>query len=263
MFKTQQKLKIDTNIFAPSGTSYHLPHRGRKCAFTLAEVLITLGVIGVVAAMTLPTVIKKYQQKVTVERLKSAYSTLYQAIKMSEIDNGPTTDWEFPSQDANLEIQKDFMEKHFTPYLKNIKICQTYQQCLGKNAYHLDGTQVGSRIMSRYVINLPNGVAVAFWARGEYKIIDIAIDINGSKGPNIVGKDIFYLLIDNKGDSNYFFGKNQPVGSFHFYGQGKSNNDLKTKDYACSKTLGTNLRGTYCGALIMQSGWKIPDGYPW
>ena len=39
--------------------------------FTLAEVLITLGIIGVVAALTLPSVIQKYQKKVTVERLKN------------------------------------------------------------------------------------------------------------------------------------------------------------------------------------------------
>ena len=50
-----------------------------KTAFTLAEVLITPGVIGVVSAMTLPTVIKNYQKKASI-RVKSAYSQLLQAI---------------------------------------------------------------------------------------------------------------------------------------------------------------------------------------
>lgn len=45
-----------------------------KKAFTLAEVLITLGIIGVVASMTMPSLISKYQERVFVERLKQTYS---------------------------------------------------------------------------------------------------------------------------------------------------------------------------------------------
>ena len=52
----------------------------KHCAFTLAEVLITLGIIGVVAAMTLPTVINQYEKKITVVKLKKAYNTLAQNI---------------------------------------------------------------------------------------------------------------------------------------------------------------------------------------
>ncbi|PWL80398.1 hypothetical protein DBY21_01910 [Candidatus Gastranaerophilales bacterium] len=55
--------------------------------FTLAEVLITLGIIGIVAAMTLPSVIGKYQKKVTVERLKKVYTSLSQALIYSVKDN--------------------------------------------------------------------------------------------------------------------------------------------------------------------------------
>lgn len=63
--------------------------------FTLAEVLITLGIIGVVAALTLPSVIQKYQKKVTVERLKKSYSTLAQAVQMSVKDNDEVETWDF------------------------------------------------------------------------------------------------------------------------------------------------------------------------
>ena len=58
----------------------------RKRAFTLAEVLITLGIIGVVAALTIPTLISNYQKKVTVAKLKYAYSVLIGAFKMAEVD---------------------------------------------------------------------------------------------------------------------------------------------------------------------------------
>ena len=65
-----------------------------KKGFTLAEVLITLGVIGIVAAMTIPTMINNYQKKVTVTKLKLAYSQLYNAIKLSEVDNGNFNGWD-------------------------------------------------------------------------------------------------------------------------------------------------------------------------
>ena len=47
----------------------------RKVAFTLAEVLITLGIIGVVAAMTMPSLIQNYQEKATVTKLPSTSMT--------------------------------------------------------------------------------------------------------------------------------------------------------------------------------------------
>lgn len=66
----------------------------KKSAFTLAEVLITLGIIGVVAAMTIPTLLAKYQEKQTVTKLKQTYSILSQAIRSVQEDVGTPDDWE-------------------------------------------------------------------------------------------------------------------------------------------------------------------------
>ena len=61
-----------------------------KKGFTMAEVLITLGIIAIVAAMTLPSLVQNYQEKVTVNRLKKVYSTLSQLyLLVSEIDGPP------------------------------------------------------------------------------------------------------------------------------------------------------------------------------
>lgn len=60
----------------------------RKIAFTLAEVLITLGIIGVVAAMTLPSLITNYQEKQRVSQLKKVYSALSQAFVSALQENG-------------------------------------------------------------------------------------------------------------------------------------------------------------------------------
>ena len=60
----------------------------KEIAFTLAEVLITLGIIGIVAAMTIPTLITNNQKKQTVVKLQRAISVLNQAYKLSYDDVG-------------------------------------------------------------------------------------------------------------------------------------------------------------------------------
>lgn len=75
-------------------------------AFTLAEVLITLGIIGVVAAMTLPTVINNYKKQVAVNKLKKFYSVMTQAIQTEEARNDSLEYWM-----PDCEGQSDCFEK--------------------------------------------------------------------------------------------------------------------------------------------------------
>lgn len=82
-----------------------------KPGFTLAEVLITLGIIGVVAALTMPVLVGNYQKKQTVTKLKRAFSVLSQAVLMSELDNGSTEFWNY-----NLEA-KEFYDIYLKKYL--------------------------------------------------------------------------------------------------------------------------------------------------
>lgn len=64
-----------------------------KKAFTLAEILITLGIIGVVAAMTMPVLIENYKKKQTVTQLKKIYSALQQSIQLSQNNYGDICNW--------------------------------------------------------------------------------------------------------------------------------------------------------------------------
>ena len=67
-----------------------LHHHKLKNGFTLAEVLITLGIIGVVAALTIPTLIGNYQKKEVAVRLQKMYNTIQNAISLAEEENGPS-----------------------------------------------------------------------------------------------------------------------------------------------------------------------------
>lgn len=75
----------------------------------MAEVLITLGVIGIVAAMTLPTVITKYRKQVTVTSLKKFYTVMAQAIEQSSLDNGSPEYWSIAPV-KNGEIYTDYAD---------------------------------------------------------------------------------------------------------------------------------------------------------
>ena len=97
-----------------------------KKAFTLSEVLITLGVIGVVSALTISILIQNYQKHVTVNRLKETYSILYNAVRMSETENGLLESWDIPSSSYTSAVYsngKVFFEQYIKPYIKIVKVC--------------------------------------------------------------------------------------------------------------------------------------------
>lgn len=68
-----------------------------RSAFSLAEVLITLGIIGIVASMTMPVLIERHQKKVIATSLKKFYTLINQAVQQSIIDNGDTIYWTYPA----------------------------------------------------------------------------------------------------------------------------------------------------------------------
>ena len=86
----------------------------RRAAFTLAEVLITLGIIGVVAALTLPSLIADYREKELVTRDKRSYSVIMNAINAFNADNESIGDNStlMDSSKTNEEIITNF-SKYF------------------------------------------------------------------------------------------------------------------------------------------------------
>lgn len=232
-----------------------LPNRQRRTAFTLAEVLITLGIIGVVAALTLPAIILDYQKKQTVTQLKQTYSLISQAIKLSEIDNGPMEYW-------SLTDSKYFSEQYIKPYFKIVK---TFDSLLPAN-YHIycnsskrgicDSYGAANNALSSKFI-LENGVLLIIAATNGngYMGMTIIVDLNGLKAPNRYGRDVFMFTVDyEKGFVPYGMGLVAGVG----YQDVKRDDLLKGyNSRACIKD------GLFCAAVILMDGWDIKDDYPW
>ena len=218
----------------------------KKIAFTLAETLITLGIIGIVAAMTIPTLISNHQKKVTVTKIEKAISYLNQAYKLSYDDVGE------PTLEESFEMNsKDYFNKYWAPYLKILQYCNTYSACNYKSntPYKtINNNDIGTMIIH------PNGATFLTFDGYMFNIRSnygnqlsrlIILDINGSQGPNKFGKDVFFLSrVEEDG------------GGIRCYCYEKTDTDI-------SKECSNKGKGYCCAEKIRRAGWKIENSYPW
>jgi prepilin-type N-terminal cleavage/methylation domain-containing protein len=226
-----------------------------KKAFTLAEVLITLGIIGVVMALVMPNLITKYDKYVTVQKLKKNYATMHSAIKASINDNGELDYWDY-----SLPTE-DFAKKYILPYFKGAKqITSGYSISTMTNTIWITGGQ-----RTYYLLADGTIMSVTNTTASNYNATTISIDLNGYKKPNRLGKDIFVYAITQS-----------PNKVFDFSGSRLSyNSEITQSREILTRTSATAYlsscvnsgRGYYygevCGALIKYDGWKISDDYPW
>lgn len=90
-------------------------------AFTLAEVLITLGIIGIVAALTMPNLVANYKNKVFINQAKNSFSTLSNALIMTKVNNGLDSYEDLFQKDRTSDEILDIISKE----LKVIKTCKS------------------------------------------------------------------------------------------------------------------------------------------
>ena len=229
-----------------------IKHHNNKKAFTLAEVLITLGIIGIVAAMTIPTIVIQYPKKQTAALLKKSYTILTQAIKLSEIDNGNKAYWNYSLGG------KDF----FNSYLQNfITINQASIKEAKLNYYLLNGNKCDETYCtnSSYIVAMNDGTNIIvsnYQSFNNGKVV--SIDINGFKKPNKIGKDYFIFAIHPE-SGIIPFGHKDFGWDYQRFGDYDRNNLTGNRSYACNKKQG----GQWCVALIMLDGWELKKDYPW
>lgn len=223
-------------------------------AFTMAEVLITLGIIGIITAMTLPGVMTDYRKKATAKQLQQAYNFLQQTVQFAQNDYGYMKNWEcfIP----NRCTEEEFAQKYIVPYFKNPNI-KTYGSLISAGYKKYPTDLNGQQTMTgwRYFIKSPQGY---YYLVSHYTLGDnsrttflITIDINGEKGPNIVGRDLFFTT----------YGYN--ISAQNHYKLQMYNYSNKTRNELLLNGCNKNNTGQYCGAVIEMDGWEIKDDYPW
>ena len=167
-------------------------------AFTLSEVLITLGIIGIIVALTLPNIIADYRDKADVMKVKQAYSLISQALNSAIAKNGDITSWNNISNVRNyLATEMQVIEKYGDT--ANLYKYEDFKS--------LNGNQIYNSLLHRPGYRTKNGMVFMFGTFFNYiencantsengYCAIISIDINGTKGPNRYGFDVFELSVN-------------------------------------------------------------------
>lgn len=225
----------------------------RKSAFTLAEVLITLGIIGIVAALTIPTLIQNHNKKVVENRLKKVYSTMNQAITQSENFNGPKEHWDFEDP--------EFLDKYILPYLIKVD-----KNTISQN--DIDYASINFADGSLLITKSGNTPA-AGGKHKDYFFYPSAkhYNLEDFTSRNCVGKTCFAFRFSPAGiNSRDILHKDKGFIPYLYYLDEEHYTEeyfLSEGYYSCNKENATQAKPPfYCTALIQYHGWKIPDNYP-
>ena len=225
-------------------------------AFTLAEVLITLGIIGVVAAITIPGLMTKLKNHQIEAVLKEDYSILNQMM-ISAYDNGAL------GVDAS-KINKiagitEWFEENFLPYIKVSSVCYDETGCWTQKKYlsgsSTDSSQGCGQNTISFILN--NGSAVCIDDHAQSIFLSrfgietdsatgycLRIDVNGDKNPNVVGKDVYMACFKEE------------VGMLVPAGADMTMEQIKTN---CSVKSTSSTSGAWCFSLVKNRGWKVVD----
>jgi len=247
----------------------------KRLAFTLAEVLITLGIIGVVAALTIPTLMANYQKVQYVTGLKKAYAEITEALKLMANDHGCPDNLKCT---GIFDGDNDMLGNEFKKYIKVAKDCgtKTYNpndentKCTSATVDDFydgsDGRSDANTVYEGYYNFITaDGFSVTlanYDGNCESNDVDSApdlnlskvcglvyIDVNGLKGPNNEGRDIFSFLITNgKGPALY------PNGSSEMKNTGRGWVNASGTPISCIEE---NPEGWNCTARIMEQGWQM------
>ena len=205
----------------------------KRQAFTLAEVLITLGIIGVVVALTLPALINNYEKSVVETRMQKFYTNINAALKLSIVENGDMVDWTFP-QDY---YDADGSEQFFNTYLKNnLQYLKTVPRVT--TSWPTNGIEVDLNDGSAFVLS---DTWITYYPNANKKLRS--------------GVDSFIFIINKNGNSVVPHGYDLKLNE-------STIKLVEDVSYSCNGKSRKAFNRS-CAAYIMQNGWKIPEYYPW
>ena len=229
----------------------------------MAEVLITLGIIGVVAALTLPSLVHNYRKSVVENKLKASYSIISNAVKMAEVENGMGFDFTISDEYKDENDVNNFSAKQseaiFNTYFKSyFKVVKEYSKKDNSkfDYYGQKGGKINDVAQTGKCFELTNGTAMCFVARGG-AVGHFFVYLNPEKEKKVAGSDVFAFRLDKSRGAYWSYGlTNVSIGlSRPQLLDGCSN------EYDHALTPDWN-RPDICTYLIQLNGWKIPNDYP-
>ena len=221
--------------------------RGNKTAFTLAEVLITLGIIGVVAAMTIPNLMAKINNIKLKSQFKEAYSILSQTVKSYNTDE----ERYYNVFLANTTVSRNFY-KSFLKYFNSATDCGYFAS--KKSSFCLEGTtdknyknySKNTNFISTLQLDdgqfyLQNGMLIMF--DHNYSNPFVSVDINGKGNkPNAWGHDVFTFELKTS----------EKEGGYELVPMGAPNTTFKDKNRYCSLSSTDAANGIACSYYALK-----------
>lgn len=217
-----------------------------KKAFTLAETLITLTIIGIIAALTLPTVVSNYRKKLYVAALQNTYNQFSNGAEQALIDSRMRS---FADTDLTTT---DGVGAFFKKYFRVVKDCGVAEDnasdCFAASYRAFDKTAYTPALKGKYCVTFNTGVSACMGTIGpdsEYEdgspshgYANVIVDINGKDKPNINGRDLF---------------------GFEFYTDAKISEgyDGQTHMHYCAANVDDKGYAAGCLSKIMNDGWKM------
>ncbi len=182
---------------------FSMTYLTKTLAFTLAETLVVMGIIGVVAALTIPNLNQSTGDREKVAKVKKVYANLEDAFGRATAVYGPIEEW-FQNDGDNKARIKRFAER-MTEFMKVSKNCEFGEGCFSnQDLLYSDGTvNIGNYLddlisESSYMVTLADGTSLAFQKVYNDGAGIIRIDIDGpNKGKNQQGNDIFEVVIED------------------------------------------------------------------
>ncbi len=238
----------------------------KKHSFTLAEVLITIVVIGIIAAITVPVVMANHKRTETASKLKKFYSTMSNAIALQEIQSGlKTYEWQYPPS-RTYDENKEYIEKYILNNINYVNYEPVNQKYISELEDTPNFSASGCLVNSNDVqVHLNDGSMFSSCEGPDW----LMFDVNGDKGPNKFGRDVFVFAIIIDDDAGYAADIVDTIPRFNTVNSNPipwedDEAMLKTK-YSrdklpenCQKYPNT----TYCTHLVEVDGWEFKDDYP-
>jgi len=161
----------------------------------LAEVLITLAIIGVIAAITIPSIIANHQKRAFETQFAKTYRTLQQAINLAVAEHGDISTWDWKNTYTNDE-RDAIAKKYILPYLNVIKFCpadNSVNGCMPEKITMLNNaSQLAQDTRTLPSVLLADGTSIIIYPIvGKDRAMAFEVDVNGKQKPNVVGRDNF------------------------------------------------------------------------
>ena len=185
-----------------------------KKAFTLAEVLITLTIVGTIAVLTIPQVMQDYKYKLYTTQLKRVYSDVSNAVEIAK--NEEHTDNFYETKGFSSTSDENHGARYFLEtYLRPIKsyacgddmICPTVDPAPSPDLVYetMEGELIGSAedgnmgLFGQHCIQSKAGATVCGGFDSDNNVFTITTDVNGINAPNTTGRDVFTMFIGPDG----------------------------------------------------------------